>query len=314
MSGLVTVGETMALFTSSRAGRLRHAASLQLGFAGAESNVAIGVSRLDASATWFGRVGDDELGELILRGLRAEQVDVSAAVRDSCSTSLMIKERLTSDLTRVSYYRSAGPGSRLQPDDLPAAQLREASVLHITGITPALSPSARETIHVAIELAREGNALVSLDYNYRAALWTAEDAGSELRDLTTKVDLVFAGEEEAALVVDQPTSEGQAQALAALGPSRVIITRGSSGATASIEGRVMNVDAVPVQSVDPVGAGDAFVAGYLAELLAGRDDNISLATAAACGAFAVTVRGDWEGMPHRSDLQVLSGAPGSVLR
>jgi 2-dehydro-3-deoxygluconokinase len=83
---------------------------------------------------------------------------------------------------------------------------------------------------------------------------------------------------------------------------------------AAVDGQVHAVDPVPVKAVDPVGAGDAFVAGYLAETLAGRPVAERLATAAACGAFAVTVPGDWEGLPTRDELAALGGRPGAVRR
>jgi 2-dehydro-3-deoxygluconokinase len=226
----------------------------------------------------------------------------------------MIKERLTGDVTRVVYYRSGGPGSRLTPQDLEPAWITSAAVLHVTGITPALSQSARETIHAAIALAREAGVTVSLDYNYRAALWGHEEAAAELRDLTAKADIVFAGQDVATLVVGDAEAGAQARAIAALGCDRVLIKLGERGAVASIRGESVCVDPVAVRAVDPVGAGDAFVAGYLAELLAGCDDGVCLQTAAACGAFAVTVSGDWEGMPFRDDLTMLQRESGTVLR
>src|SRR5918994_6689196 len=115
---LLAVGETMALLTAAEVGGLRHASALTLGVAGAESNVAIGARRLGCPAAWVGRVGDDELGELVVSRIRAEGVDVAGVVRDpGAPTSLMFKERRTAELVRVRYYRRNGPGSRLQPAD-----------------------------------------------------------------------------------------------------------------------------------------------------------------------------------------------------
>ena len=93
-----------------------------------------------------------------------------------------------------------------------------------------------------------------------------------------------------------------------------MVKLGERGAVAAVDGRVHTVDPVPVRAVDPVGAGDAFVAGYLAETLAGRPVPERLVTAAACGAFAVTVPGDWEGLPTRDELAALGVRPGTVHR
>lgn len=315
VGGLVTVGEALVALTPPGVGPLRSAVSFGVGVAGAESNVAIAVRRLDGASTWIGRVGADELGELILTRLRGEGIDVSGAIRDpDAPTSLLIKERRTADVLRVSYYRRSGPGARLQPGDLDEAVIRSAGVLHVTGITPALSESARACVRAAIEIARAAGVLVSLDYNHRAALWTEADAARELRELTRLADVVFAGAAEAALVVDDDAPQAMAVALSRLGPTQVVVKLGAAGATAVIDGVPLDVAAHPVSVIDPVGAGDAFVGGYLAELLEGAEPAVRLATAARCGAFAVTVAGDWEGLPSRAELGLLDAGAVDVLR
>jgi 2-dehydro-3-deoxygluconokinase len=312
---LLAVGETMALLTTPEVGRLRHAGSLTLGVAGAESNVAIGARRLGSPAAWVGRVGDDELGELVVSRIRAEGVDVGGVVRDpGAPTSLMVKERRTAAMVRVLYYRRHGPGSRLEPGDLDPARVAAAGVLHVTGITPALSDSARATVEHAVELAREARVPVSFDLNYRSALWPPDRAAAVCRDLAARADLVFASDDEAELLGLQGEAADLASGLADLGNGHAVVKLGERGAVAAVDGRVHVVDPVPVQAVDPVGAGDAFVAGYLAETLAGRPVPERLATAAACGAFAVTVPGDWEGLPSRDELAALAHRPGTVQR
>jgi 2-dehydro-3-deoxygluconokinase len=313
---LVTLGETMALFTSDRVGPLRHATTMRVGIAGAESNVAIGVRRLGHPAAWIGRVGSDELGQLVLGRLRAERVDVDAAVVDQdAPTGLMVKEHRTAGLARVVYYRRDSAGSRLEPGDLDEARIRAAQVLHLTGITPALSATARAAVHAAAETARAAGVPVSLDVNYRAALWSPERAAAELRDLARGCELVFAGEDEAELLVgDRGGPERAVEALAALGPRQAILKLGAKGAVAVVDGELHRQPGLPVRAVDPVGAGDAFVAGYLAGVLDGRAGPDRLRTGVACGAFAVTVAGDWEGLPTREELDLLRHGDGTVLR
>jgi 2-dehydro-3-deoxygluconokinase len=301
---LLAVGETMVLLTAAEVGRLRHASSLTLGVAGAESNVAIGARRLGCPAAWVGRVGDDELGELVVSRIRAEGVDVGGVVRDpGAPTSLMLKERRTADMVRVMYYRRNGPGSRLAPGDLDPAQVAAAGVLHVTGITPALGDSARATVEHAIELARAAGVPVSFDLNYRSALWPPDRAAAVCRDLAARADIVLDGD-----------PADLAKGLAALAAGHAVVKLGERGAVAAVDGQVHHVEGVRVQAVDPVGAGDAFVAGYLAETLAGRPVPERLVTAAACGAFAVTVPGDWEGLPTRDELTALGARPGTVHR
>ncbi|MFL5926066.1 MAG: sugar kinase [Gaiellaceae bacterium] len=315
MTELLTLGETMALFSAPTVGPLRHATTMLLGAAGAESNVAIGVRRLGHSAAWIGRVGDDELGRLVLARLRGEDLDVSGAVVDpTAQTGLMVKEQRTADVARVYYYRRDSAGSRIAPGDVDAERVAAARVLHVTGITPALSASARDAVEHAVEIARNSGTLVSLDYNYRSALWTADEAREVLHNMTARADLVFAGEDEAELVVGTADGDAAARALAALGPSHAVVKRAAAGAVAIADGTVLHAPAVPVRAVDAVGAGDAFVAGYLAALLDGAPPPDCLRTACAAGAFAVTVAGDWEGLPTRAELALLERSAGTVVR
>lgn len=306
---VLTLGETMVLLCAPGIGPLRHARSLDVAIGGAESNVAVGLTRLGVRTAWIGRVGDDEFGRLVRGTLAGEGVDVSHAVVDPhAPTGLMVKARRTSAATEVNYYRAGSAGSRLSPDDLPADLPGKVRLLHLTGITPALSESAYDTVEAA--LAASGGAVpVSLDLNYRQALWSPADAAPVLRGLVERCDVLFATEAEARLVLDDPRGAASpldlAYALAALGPSQVVVKRGARGAVAVVDGVPCNAPVHRVDAVDPVGAGDAFAAGYLAELLAGADVSTRLATAAAAGAFAVTVHGDWEGLPRRDELALL---------
>ncbi|CAA9336133.1 MAG: 2-dehydro-3-deoxygluconokinase [uncultured Friedmanniella sp.] len=310
---VLTFGETLALLRPTTIGALRHAHQLQLLVGGSESNVAIGVTRLGLRSRWVGRVGDDELGERVLREIRAEGVSVRGVVDPTAPTALMIKEQRSADQVRVSYYRRGSAGSRLEPDDLPEDWVAESTVLHVTGITPALSPSARRTVHHAVDVARASGTLVSLDLNYRQALWSEEEFGTVLRDLVPAVDVVFGSPHEVTHLVGAcgGSAERQLEALAELGPGQAVLKLGARGALALVDGRLHQQDAIPVTVADPVGAGDAFVAGWLAELVARPDDVAArLATAAACGALACTVPGDWEGAPSRREVQALSGPAG----
>ena len=308
---VLTLGETMALMSSPEAGPLAHAAMLRLGIGGSESNVAIGLQRLDVQAVWCGRVGDDSLGQLVVREIRAEGVDVRAAVDGRAPTGLMVKERRTASAQRVTYYRAGCAGSRLAARDVDEDLVRGASVVHLSGITAALSPVAAETLRHVISVARAAGVPVSFDLNYRAALWSGEDAGRAYREILPLTDIVFAGADEAALAVGRPEgeatdeAEGLARRLAALGPRQAVIKLGAEGALALVEGTVYRQPAVPIDVVDTVGAGDAFVAGYLAELVGGLGTEARLATGAQTGAFVCLIPGDWEGLPRRGELGLL---------
>jgi 2-dehydro-3-deoxygluconokinase len=314
MTDVLTFGETMALLTPPQIGPLRHAGSLDVGIAGAESNVAIGLARLGLSVRWVGRVGDDEFGRLIAMTLRGQGVDAHPLVDREAPTALMLKEQRMSRATRVVYYRTGSAGSRLEPSDVDAESIAAARVLHVTGITAGLSDSSRQTVFDAIAHAHAAGSLVSLDVNHRTALWSAETAAPVYRQIVASSDIVFATEFEARLMVDGADAAALARALVALGPSTAIVKRGALGAVAVIEGEAFEVPPIAVTAIDSVGAGDAFVAGYLAALCGGETAAGRLALAAQTGAFAVTVRGDWEGAPTRDELGLLDPHADEVTR
>lgn len=304
---VVTLGETMVLFQPLRAGSLATVTEFRLTVGGAESNVAIALSRLGTPAAWIGRVGADALGERVVRELRAENVRVEVIVGDG-ATGLMVKERRTAETARISYYRAASAGSRLSPADVPVELVRGAALLHVTGITPALSESAYWAVLRAIDVASQAGVPVSFDVNHRASLWADRDASAVYREIARRSTLVFAGEEEAALLCPGLADvAATAAAIADLGPSHVLIKRGARGCFARVDGVEHSVPAVAVRVVDTVGAGDAFVAGYLSELVAGTDVQARLTTAVTAGAFACLGEGDWEGMPRRRELGLLDG-------
>lgn len=305
---VLTFGETMALMRADQTGPLAHASTMSLGIGGSESNVAIGLQRLGVQAVWCGRVGDDSLGQLVEREIRAEGVDVRIAVDPSAPTGLMIKERRTPATQRVSYYRAGSAGSRIAPGDVDEQLIAQADLLHVSGITPALSAQAESTLRYAIAVARAAAVPVSFDLNYRGNLWSREGAGRVYREIIPLADIVFAGDDEAAIAVDAAGDSdpaGLARSVAAMGPSQTIIKMGAEGAIALVHGDLYRQEAVPVDTVDTVGAGDAFVAGYLAEFVCDRGSQERLRTAARTGAFACMVSGDWEGFPRRSELHLL---------
>jgi 2-dehydro-3-deoxygluconokinase len=313
---VVTFGETMAALRAHAA--LRLGGSLGLSVAGAESNVAIGLARLGHRVRWVGRVGADEIGALVLRTLRAEGIDTDHAVTDHTGrpTGLLLTEPRLGTLTRVSYYRANSAGSALSPADVLPALASRPRILHLTGITPALSASAAGTALAAVKAARDGGITVCLDVNYRSRLWTSDRARTALRPLLARTDLLIASEDELPLALERPGAgeSGNVQRILAAGVTEVVIKRGARGATAFTADGATDCPARQVGAVDLVGAGDAFVAGYLSGHLHGVDIPARLHRAVTTAAFAVATRGDWEGLPTRDELGLFDQPEGTTIR
>lgn len=316
---VLTLGETMVALRGS--GPLKLGGSMEVSVAGAESNVAIGLARLGHTTRWAGAVGDDEAGELVLRTLRAEGVDVSGATRDpDAPTGLILFEPRLPEVTRVHYYRAGSAGSRLTATAVEGAFASPGAprVLHLTGITPALGPSPLAACRRALELARERGTTVCLDVNFRSRLWSAEESAAVMRSWMPYVDVLIASDDELPLCVTESKDAGESSALAgelrAQGVREVVVKLGADGATTYDADGELYAPARPVRAVDAVGAGDAFVAGYLSALLDGEDLAGRLDRAVTTGAFAVASHGDWEGAPTRAELGLLGAGAGTVVR
>lgn len=298
---VVTAGETMVLGVPPQPGRLRHAPTLELRAGGAESNLAIALSRLGHRVGWVSRLGVDEPGQLVLNRIRAEGVDTSRVGLDQdLATGLYLRENLHGE-PRAYYYRKGSAASEMAPGTIDVEYLDEVRVLHLTGVTPALSKSCADFVLWAAQEARSRRVKVSYDVNYRSKLWSAEEALRFTERLLPAVDLLFVGDEESYALWYREDDKLLPE-LSALGPAEVVLKRGAQGSTAYVAGEYLHQEAFPVTELDPIGAGDAFAAGYLSgELLqAAPDERLRLAS--ALGAYSVMTVGDYEGLPDQSEL------------
>ncbi|WP_405143942.1 sugar kinase [Sphaerisporangium sp. NBC_01403] len=294
MTEVFTLGEALGVISADR---LRHDTDVRLDVAGAELTAAVGLARLGHSVTWLGRVGGDELGARVVTVLRGEGVDVSHVQSDpGAPTGLVIRQRRIGRVGHVVHYRGGSAGSRLGPGDVPARALQSAKVLHVTGITPALSGTAWSAAHHAIKLARDSGTAVSVDVNYRPQLWIdRQEAVEALNELATGADVLFANQDELQLI--EPV----------IGTIReLVVTRGAKGASATVNGMRYDAQAAPVTVVDPVGAGGAFAAGYLSGLLEELHPTDRLRRGCALAAFAVASGSPWQGLPTRTELPPLT--------
>jgi 2-dehydro-3-deoxygluconokinase len=298
----------MVLATPSQSGRLRHAPGLELRIGGAESNVAIALSRLGVSSSWISRLGEGEPGSIVLDKVRAEGVDTSrVGVIEGRPTGLYLRERVGSQ-TQVYYYRQGSAASTLAPEAFGPEFLEGVGFLHLTGITPALSGSCREFTLWATQRAREAGVRVSFDVNYRSKLWPAKLAREFVDEVLPEVDLLFVGAEEARALWGRD-DEKFARELAGDGEREIVLKRGRHGSAVVIGGELVEHPPFEVAEVDPIGAGDAFAAGYLAGHLWGRGPYERGRVANAMGAYSVMTLGDYEGLPGRAELErFLSGA------
>ncbi|WP_156253450.1 sugar kinase [Pseudactinotalea terrae] len=324
---VVTVGEVMALLLAPAGVPLGEGVQYEQQHAGAESNVAVGLARLGHRVAFVSRLGDDRLGRRILRDLRGEGVDVSAVALDAdLPTGLILRDALGHGIA-VDYHRAGSAATRLEPASLPLEAIRNARVLHLTGITAAISESARACVLAAATAAREAGVAVTVDPNVRMRLATADRWRAIVEELTDLADVLLIGADDAASVgIDAPIAWAHER-----GVATVVLKDGARGATESQLSSPLRTDApgrhggesagvwrqpaltVP-HVVDPVGAGDAFAAGWLSAWLRGLDPDRRLAEAAAVAACVVGTRGDVPGLPDPATRDRLLAGSQEVAR
>jgi len=285
---LVTIGEAMAVLAPAPGVRLATAETLTLGTAGAEANVARTAARLGDRVAWVGALGADPLGDRIVADLRDSGVDVSHVTRDaSAPTGLYLKDTEASRASRMYYYRKNSAASKM--DAALLASLPRRSVLHLSGITAAISESGLRLVRAALLGPHDG--LVSFDVNHRPLLWSAADAAPVLAELANAADLVFVGRDEAQALWG---TDGVESIRALLPDSATIVVKdGEIGATSHVLGEESCFEPAPVIDViEPVGAGDAFAAGYLHALIQGRSERERLISGHAAAGRALVTTGD----------------------
>jgi 2-dehydro-3-deoxygluconokinase len=316
---VVCLGEPLVAFVGASSGPMRGQNDFEAHVVGAELNVAVGLARLGVPSALVGRCGADPLGEMIRRVLRSECVDTTLLVTDEFATSgTLIRDRQSVSPSSVVYHRRESAGSKLCVADVDAAadMIRHAEVLHVSGITAAISESARDSLVHAISIARTAGVLVSLDLNHRRKLWTDESAIKTLAPVMALSDIAFATIDEASLFSGGVPSDAPATHLARLcdmGPTTAIVKLGPSGASAMSGDKVASVPGVPVVELDAVGAGDAFAAGYLAGMLTSHDMATCLRWGAAVGAACVSAIGDLTGLPNTNELAAILSSQGQPI-
>ncbi|NUR24416.1 MAG: sugar kinase [Catenulispora sp.] len=290
----VCVGESMAVLLPDVAGPLEAVGSFAVSVGGAESNAACALRALGVPSAWVSRVGDDGFGRRLVNEVAARGVDTSGVVVDPVlPTGLYVKEMSAAGRSTMHYYRKGSAASAMSPEMLAepsvAGLLATARLVHLTGITPALSDTCLAMVRAMLETDRAGR-LVSFDLNWRPSLWRDRDR-SVLRELVDAADIALLGADEAEAVF----GTGDPQELRELfpRPATLVVKDAERRVTAlTADGQTVSEVALVVDVVEPTGAGDSFAAGYLAGVLRGFDQRRSLRLGHLSAASALVAHGD----------------------
>lgn len=303
---VITFGEAMAMFIADQVGELHKATNFTVALAGAETNVSVGLSRLGYRVGWVSKVGDDPLGKFIIESLQKERVDTACVKVDSrYPTGFQLKSKVRTGDPQVQYFRKGSAASTLGPKDIEFSYFAKPRHLHMTGIPPALSNTAREFAKSALSTIKANGCTVSFDPNLRPKLWASQnEMVSVINDLAVQADWILPGIKEGEILTGYTQPRDIADYYLDKGVKVVVIKLGPEGAyyrTATEEKIVPGF--IVKEVVDTVGAGDGFAVGFISGLLDGLSLTEAITRANAIGALAVMSPGDMDGLPTRQELE-----------
>lgn len=306
MRDIITLGEAMIVFIAENEGEFSDIRDFSKGIAGAELNVSIGLSRLGHKVSYITRLGDDVFGYHIQNVINKEGILAEDIFIDhNYSTGFYFKTKVPNGDPVVHYFRKNTAATNMSRKNIEDADFGGARILHITGITAALSANTLDALYAAIEKARKNNMFISFDPNIRVQLWESEEQMVQvLNDLASKCDLVLPGIKEGRILTGKQTKEEIAQFYLEAGAKAVVIKDGASGAYLKTETEDKVIPGFKVNEVvDTVGAGDGFATGVLSGLLDGQSYEEALTRGNAIGALMVTSKEDNAILPTREELQ-----------
>ena len=318
---VVTFGESMMRLTPPGFLRIEQTRSFDIWVGGTESNTAVGLARLGMKAAWLSRLPDSPLGRYICNRIRQHGVDVSHVVwaADARAGIYFHEKAQPPRASQILYDRENSAMSQMRPQDL-SADLFEAGIaklLHVTGITLAISKTAMATVQEAARRAKAADWLVGFDTNYRSKLWTGEAAAWGCDEVMSMADIIFCPLDDFRVMYGDENPQAALECLAKKYPNALIVmTLGKDGAVARRpQGQSWRQPAspLPAEAVGRIGAGDAFAAGFLYAWLEYGDAALALKWAMAMTAYKFTIPGDLPLVDYDEVAALVQGAKGGGL-
>lgn len=306
MTNVLLIGEPMELLTAKQEGRLSDVNEFEASVAGAELNVAVGVTRLGLNARYMTLLGDDPRAERIRHFMKENNISDDLIITDpNHQTGCMMKSKAPLGEQEIYYYRQKTAASFICEDDINALDLSDIRVIHITGIFPVISETAANAARRLIERAQEEHITVVFDPNHRGILWTKDKAAlSLLNEIAAKADVFLPNLNEAETLCGLTDPNEIADHYLALGTKKIVITMGKKGAfyKSAVESGIVPTFMAD-EVVNTLGAGDGFAAG----LISGICDEIPLSEAViranAVGSMQLNTDSDREGLPTMTQLR-----------
>ena len=298
--GILALGEAMVEFNQTGAGDRR--LYLQ-GFGGDTSNFAIAAARQGARVGYLSALGADRHGEMLRALWRDEGVEQSGVRTDVDAFTAVYFVSHDEGGHHFHFVRRGSAASRMRPADLPRDAIEAAQVLHLSGISLAISASAMETCAAAIDVARGAGVKVSFDTNLRLKLWPVERARDAINGVIARADICLPSHDDLAALTGLDAPEAMLDHCLRLGAKVVALKHGARGAWIADANRRVHVPPHLCRPVDATGAGDAFGGAFVARIVAGDDLESAGRYAAAAAALSTEGYGAVAPIPHAARVR-----------
>lgn len=302
---ILLIGEPMGLFIAKQEGSLEEASEYRFAVAGAEFNVAVGLSRMGHNVGYVTRLGADPFGKKILKALSDNNISTSmVSFDDMRSTGFMLKSKVSSGDPEIYYYRRNSAASSISSSIIDEIDLDKFDYLHLTGIFPALSQTNLNTTIYLIKKAKDKGIIIFFDPNLRPQLWgDKETMIAVINKIAGMSDYFMPGINECEALTGSREPDRAAEFYSKIGAGNIVIKLGEDGAYINGGSCCETVKGYNVEHVvDTVGAGDGFAAGFISALAEGLDCINAVRRGNAVGAMQVMSEGDNEGLPTREEL------------
>ncbi len=286
---IVALGEAMVEFNQTPGQAPDEPPMYLQGFGGDTSNAAIAAARAGARVAYLSRLGNDRWGERLMDLWQRENVGTTTVLRDPQAPTGMYFVSHDAQGHHFSFFRKGSAASRMTPEALPASPIRQARALHLSGISLAISDSARDTCHAAIALAREAGRLVTFDTNLRLKLWPIDRARAVMNDVIARCDICLPSLDDVAAITGLTDPDALVDHCLRLGAKVVALKMGDQGALVADAQQRHRIAPHPCQPVDATGAGDTFGGAFVYRYLQG--DSLAQAGRYAAAAAALSTQG-----------------------
>lgn len=303
---ILTVGEPMGLFIAQEEARLERVKHFSTSVAGAEFNVAVGLTRLGHKVGYMTKVGEDPFGRQIINCMNDNGIDTSLTKIDPAHrTGFMLKSKTSQGDPDIYYFRAGSAASTITPDDVAGIDWSAWDAIHLSGILPATSATALATTYALMEAARGAGLPIFFDPNLRPQLWPSrEKMVEEINKMCARADYVLPGENEGEILCGSRNPATIGKFYLDLGAKAVVVKTGAKGAeTFTAEGSFRTRAFPPKKIVDTVGAGDGFATGVISALMEGLSLEEAVRRGSAIGTIQIMHISDNEGLPTRAELE-----------